>query len=184
MSTPHTKNPLYTSPPETPVAPAAGLFSPGLRREVPQATVESEAVPAAAGLFSPGLRRVAPRATVESEAVPAAAGLFSPGLQREVPAAAAAAAPAPAPPINVGTPHIGNTLKSENGNFGFKPKPGNAALIAARRAREAIGLTPYTGNPSLPKKGCAGASFCSIQGGGRRTKKQKRKGRKSRKQRK
>ena len=44
MNTPHTKNPFYTSPPETPAAPAAaGLFSPGLYRPAP-----------AAGVFSPG----------------------------------------------------------------------------------------------------------------------------------
>ncbi len=32
MASPHTKNNLYVSPPETPIAPPAGLFSPGLHR--------------------------------------------------------------------------------------------------------------------------------------------------------
>lgn len=45
MNTPHTKNKLYVSPPETPVAPPAGLFS-------PQRPAGAAAAPA--GLIIPG----------------------------------------------------------------------------------------------------------------------------------
>jgi len=223
MASPHTKNNLYVSPPETPVAaPAeaapAGVFSPGLHRVVRPPTVAPEGAPAAAGVFSPGPHAAAPprvekplnskkgnfgfmnstaKRVYDARQAAEIANLQRAGIKQSLEAAQRKT------PVNVARIErltrdleiaklLVNAAEIKTQlEIVKRENPANAVRIdqlmrnldAAREQAKAVEAAGFAKEKEAPaKKGCAGG--CSVQGGGRRTKKQKRKGRKSLKQRK
>jgi hypothetical protein len=176
MASPHTKNNLYVSPPETPVAPPAALpFSPGLHRP----TINTNAPKAkakAAGIVRP---------RNSHNTVNSANGnfgfmnkrVYAAKLQREQIKQSLEAAQRETPANAVRIDQLMRNLDAatkeamavEAEGFAKAPEMTPAEINAATKA--------YLASVK-PKSGCGGAG-CSIQGGRRKATRSK-KGRKSR----
>ena len=201
MNTPHTKNPFYTSPPETPAAPAALPFSPGLHRptlntNAPKAMAKAAGIVRSRnshntvnsangnfGFMNSNTKRVY-AAKLQREEI----RLSLEAAQRETPADAARierlSRDLEIAKLLVKMAEINKQLEIVK-----RESPANAVridqlsrnLAAAREQSMAVESAGFAKEKEAPaKKGCVGSSFCSVQGGGRRTKKQLRKARRSR----
>jgi hypothetical protein len=178
----------------SPKAAPAGLFSPGLHRVVPPATVAPAAAPPRVekplnsnkgnfGFMNSTARRVydARQAAETANLQRAEIKLRLEAAQRKTPANAARierlSRDLEIARLLVNAAEIKTQLEIVK-----RETPANAVRIdqLTRNLDTAKGKAMAV-EAAPAKEGCAG---CSVQGGGRRTKKQKRKGRKSRKQRK
>jgi len=202
MNTPHTKNPFYTSPPETPAAAPAGLFSPGARR--PALFSPSAPAPAAAAaLFSPSAPAPAHK-TLHSEmghfgfmnsnakrVYDARQAAETANLQRaEIKQSLEAAqrkSPANAARIERLTRDLEiarllvkmaeiktqlEILKLESPANAVRIDQLSRNLAAASEQAMTLEAAGFAKEKEAPAK--KGCVGCSVQGGGRRTKKQKR----------